>query len=151
MKTLIYKNILPLFSAAILLVFALNCTEEKSTSNNIEIDGIAHQDIRGECLNRPATPNPVFGHLVLEVQGDNLQIQHLNAYYNCCIGYAVNYRIDNFNITAAELDTAFSGCFCECYFNLKSTLFDLQSGLYTVTLIGIPGDTVGIDTVTVGG
>ena len=136
---------------AILMIFAFNCAKEKNPSNNTEIEGLAHQDIRGDCLNQPATPDPVFGYMVLEVQGNDLQIQHLDAYYNCCIGYAVDYHIDNFNITAAEMDTAFSPCFCECYFNLKSTVFDLDNGLYTVTLIGIGGDTVGTDTVTVSG
>lgn len=151
MKTLNFKNKLLLLGVVILLVFAFNCTDDKTTSNNTEIEGLAHQDIRGDCLNQPATPDQVFGYMVLEVQGNDLQIQHLDAYYNCCIEYAVNYSIENFNITANETDIAASPCFCECYFNLKSTLFDLDNGLYTVTLIGIGGDTVGTDTVTVSG
>ena len=151
MKKSLFKNPMLLFSMAILVVFAFNCTEEKATSNNTDTDGYTHLDLRGECLERPTTPDPVYGYMVLEANGNDLEIQHLDAYYNCCIGYAVDYQIENFNITAAEQDTAFSGCFCECYFNLKSTLFDLPGGLYTVTLLGIGGDTVGTDTVTVGG
>ncbi|UCC80777.1 MAG: hypothetical protein JSW64_05310 [Candidatus Zixiibacteriota bacterium] len=151
MKTVNFKYNLPISLLAILLILAFNCTKEKTTSNDAEIEGLIHQDIRGDCLSRPASPDPVFGYMVLEVQGNDLQIQHLDAYYNCCIEYAVNYQIDNFNITATETDIAASPCFCECFFNLKSTVFDLQSGLYTVTLIGIGGDTVGTDTVTVGG
>lgn len=151
MKSNFLKNRALLLSIAILMIFAINCTEEKGTSNNGGIEELAHQDIQGDCLNQPATPDPVFGYMVLEAQGNDLQIQHLDAYYNCCIEYAVDYQIDNFSITANETDIANNPCFCECYFNLKSTLFDLPGGLYTVTLIDIGGDTVGTDTVTVGG
>jgi hypothetical protein len=151
MKESLFKNLMLLFSLAILMVFAFNCTEEKATSDDPEIEGYTHLDLRGDCVERSDSPDPVYGYMVLEANGNDLEIQHLDAYYNCCIGYAVDYQIENFNITAAELDTAFSGCFCECYFNLKSTLFDLPSGFYTVTLLGIGGDTVGVDTVTVGG
>jgi hypothetical protein len=95
-------------------------------------------------------PHPLYPYMVLEAQGKDLRIHHINAYYQCCIFYTVEYAIDNFDITAAESDSG-PLCDCLCYFNLKSTVYDLKSGLYNVTLIGIRGDTVGIDTITVGG
>jgi len=149
------KNIL--MNLPILLIFTLmmtlpySCTEDKSPSSNNGIEELAHQDIQSECLNQPATPDQVFGYMVLEVQGNDLEIQHLDAYYNCCIEYAVNYQIENFDIIAYENDAANTPCFCDCYFNLKSTLFDLPGGLYTVTLIDMEGNTVDTDTVSVGG
>jgi hypothetical protein len=146
-----FRNYLILLATGIFLFFSFGCDGDKNLSNNAGIEELTHQDIQSDCLNQPESQDPVFGFMVLEVQGNDLQIQHLDAYYNCCIEYEVDYQIENFSITASETDIAASPCFCECYFNLKSTLFDLPNGLYTVTLIGIGGDTVGIDTVTVGG
>ena len=146
-----FMNLLILLIFTFIMILPYSCTKDKNPSSNTGIEELAHQDIQSECLNRPATPDPVFGYMVLEVQGNDLEIQHLDAYYNCCIEYAVNYQIGNFEITANEFDVANNPCFCECYFNLKSTLFSLPDGLYTVTLIDMEGDTVGIDTVSVGG
>jgi len=146
-----FINLPILLIFAVMMTMPYSCTEDKNTSSNNGIEELAHQDIQSECLNRPATPEPVSGYMVLEVQGNDLEIQHLDAYYNCCIEYAVNYQIEDFDITAYESDAANTPCFCECYFNLKSTLFDLPNGLYTVTLIDMEGNTVGADTVSVGG
>ncbi|UCE65866.1 MAG: hypothetical protein JSU85_13555 [Candidatus Zixiibacteriota bacterium] len=132
------------------MVLLYNCSREKTTSNNAGIDDIAHQDLQSDCLNRPDTPDPAFGHMVLEAQGNDLHIRHIDSYYQCCLLYTVKYSIDNFDITASESDTG-SLCDCYCHFNLKSIVYDLKSGLYNVALIGIRGDTVGIDTITVGG
>jgi len=146
-----FMNLPILLIFTFIMILPYSCTEDKNPSNNNGIEELAHQDIQSECLNQPASPDPVFGYMVLEVQGNDLEIQHLDAYYNCCIEYAVNYQIEDFDITAYESDAANTPCFCECYFNLKSTLFDLPNGLYTVNLIDMEGNTVGTDTVSVGG
>jgi hypothetical protein len=62
----------------------------------------------------------------------------------------VDYDIGEFGTTAAESDTG-PPADCICYFNLESVLHDLEDGEYQVLLIGIAGDTVGIDTVVVPG
>ncbi|MHA2344772.1 MAG: hypothetical protein ACXADW_23195 [Candidatus Hodarchaeales archaeon] len=126
MKKTNFRNYLILLATGIFLFFSFGCDGDKNLSNNAGIEELTHQDIQSDCLNQPESQDPVFG-------------------------FEVDYQIENFSITASETDIAASPCFCECYFNLKSTLFDLPNGLYTVTLIGIGGDTVGIDTVTVGG
>lgn len=151
MRKIRFKDYLILSVVVSFMMLAGSCTEDKNPSSNSGIEELAHQDIQSECLNQPAISDPVFGYMVLEVQGNDLEIQHLDAFYNCCIEYAVNYQIENFDITAYESDAANTPCFCDCYFNLKSTLFHLPEGLYTVTLIDMEGNTVGSDTVTVGG
>lgn len=142
-----FRDYLILLIVASFLMLPCSCTEDKNPSG---IEGPAHQDSKSDCQNQPSTPDPVSGYLVLETMGNDLIIQHLNAFYNCCIEYAVDYQIENFDITAHETDTANTPCFCDCYFNLKSILFDMPEGLYTVTLIDMGGDTVGTDTVRVG-
>ncbi|UCE65867.1 MAG: hypothetical protein JSU85_13560 [Candidatus Zixiibacteriota bacterium] len=151
MKTLKYKNRILLPVIAIFAIWAVNCSKDDKTSGPHDNDGIVHLDIRGDCLNVPSSAQADSGYMVLEAVGNDLHIHHMDAYYNCCIAYAVDYRIDNFDIAASELDTADSPCYCDCYFNLESILYNLDHGLYNVALIGIHGDTVGIDTVTVGG
>ena len=143
-----FRDYLIFLIAALFMMLPCSCTEDKNPSG---IEGPAHQDSRSDCQNQPSTPDPVRGYLVLETMENDLIIRHLDAFYNCCIEYAVDYQIENFDITAYETDPANTPCFCNCYFDLKSILFDLPEGLYTVTLIGIGGETVDTDTVTVGG
>jgi hypothetical protein len=150
MNSIKYGRGISLFVIAVFMIFANNCSNNSNTSNPPD-DGTAHLDIRGDCLNILSSAQSDSGYMILEVRGNDLHIHHMNAYYNCCIAYAVNYHIDNLDITATEIDTASSLCYCDCYFNLESILYDLSQGLYNVALIGIFGDTVGIDTVTVGG
>ena len=88
------------------------------------------------------------GYLYTEVLGNDLHLHHINAFYQCCLEYAVDYQINGFNITATEADTGMP-CDCMCYFNLESILYDLENGVYVVCLIDAMGNTVGVDTVTV--
>ena len=127
------------------LMAAMHCSREKPG----EVDTIAHEDIRGDCLGLMRSPEADSGNLVLEVSGNNLHIQHVNAYYQCCLEYAVDYDIQSYDITALEMDEG-DICLCDCFFNLESILYDLSDGMYTVTLIGISGSTVGVDSAYVG-
>jgi hypothetical protein len=88
------------------------------------------------------------GTMYAEVLGNDLHVHHLDAYYQCCLGYLVEYEIDGSNITAVESDTGMP-CDCYCYFNLETVLYDLENGEYTVTLVGIDGEIVGVQTVVV--
>jgi hypothetical protein len=136
---------------AIFAIWLADCSTNEKTSNPPGADEIAHLDIRGDCLNLLSSAQADSGVMILDVCGNDLHIHHVGAFYNCCIAYAVDYEIDNYNITVSESDTAYSHCLCDCYFNLKTILYGLDDGHYNVALIGIYGDTVGIDTVTVGG
>lgn len=90
-----------------------------------------------------------LGTMYAEVLGNDLYIHHLDAEYQCCLGYLVEFEIGNGNfITATEADTG-DQCDCICQFDLTSVLYDLEDGEYVVTLIGIYGDPIGVDTVVV--
>jgi myo-inositol-hexaphosphate 3-phosphohydrolase len=110
---------------------------------------IRHVEIEGECLGGPISTVQDSGYMVLEVDGNDIHILHYDAYYNCGLEYVVHYTIHDFAITALE-DNVGIPAFCNCYFDLESIVYDLIAGMYTVTLIGIHGDTVGVDSAWVG-
>lgn len=150
MKLTASKNLMILPLIALLAIWAANCSKDDKSSNPNDSNGIAHLDLRGDCMGHISAAETDSGYMVLEVDGNDLHIHHMDAYYNCCFDYMVDYRIENFNITASEADIGDMHCLCDCYFNLSSILYDLDGGCYSVTLIGIYGDTVGVDTVSIG-
>jgi hypothetical protein len=112
------------------------------------VRGYRHNDIRGDCLGRTILDDTSY--MSLEVIGDDLHIHHVNVSYQCCLEYLVEYQIAGNDITAIEHDIGLP-CDCDCLFNLETVLNDLSPGVYHLTLIGINGNTVGSDTVSVGG
>jgi len=106
-----------------------------------------HQEIRGECLMTDGTDSDT-SYMILEVLGGALYIHHVNASYQCCLEYVVHYEITDNHITAREDDVGME-CDCICPFNLTSVLYNLPEGEYVVELVGIYGNTIGIDTVEI--
>jgi len=101
-----------------------------------------------DCLDEPDGDNYMY----VEMIGGDLHVFHINAYYNCCLEYRVEFVIDGNNIFAYEYDDG-EWCHCDCYFNLESVLYGLpllEYAPYTVTLFGIDGEPVGTDTVEPG-
>ncbi len=131
------------------LVALHGCSRKGPGEVSSESAEYSHEEIRGDCLDNRLFGGEAAGSLILEVHGNDLHIIHADAYYQCCLEYLVEYEIDDFDVTASEFDTG-SFCYCYCFFNLRSILHDLDEGLYTVTLIGIEGDTVGVDSAYVG-
>jgi hypothetical protein len=130
-----------------------------------------HRDSSGGCLSIPTSANTLrpgaamatrqsaclsdsvlfgsFGTMHAELIAGVLHVYHVGAYYQCCLGYSVMYQRDGDHITAMESDTN-PQCDCYCYFDLESTwpLNDpYGNGDWIITLIGIAGDTVGVDTI----
>jgi hypothetical protein len=82
------------------------------------------------------------GKLRIEVIGNDAHVYHDDAYYQCCLGYFVNYNLSGDVITGFEADTG-SECDCICWFDLESIIYNLNEGSYTLVLVGIYGDTIG--------
>lgn len=117
--------------------------------------GCSHQEYSSGCLGATGkvdggsqVAGADEGYLYLEVWGNDLHVYHIGAYYQCCLEYQVDYVVDGFDITATESDI---GDLCDCYcdFDLESVLYDLEDGEYVVSLIGIEGDTVGVQSIVV--
>jgi hypothetical protein len=145
----VYRIALLLLATTVFAIFATNCSSDNKTSNP-RSNGTVHIDIQSDCLDHLLSTVSDSGYMVLEAVGNDLHIYHFDAYCNCCLEYAVDYQIEDFNIIASESDTG-GLCDCYCHFNLRSVVYDLKKGLYNVTLIGIEGDTIGIDTISVTG
>ncbi len=109
---------------------------------------IHHQETQSGCLSyaKDDPTDTVF----FEILGNDLYTYHRNAYYNCGLAYLVDYEVSDFTIRATEADTGMPAD-CICYFNLKSVLYDLPDGEYTVTLVDIYGVEIGWDTVVIDG
>jgi len=87
-----------------------------------------------------------------EMHGNELHVYHYDVEYNCCIIYDVTYSIEGSAITVYEYDRQTDPCLCLCYFNLESVYSGLPAGGhddFVVTLIGVYGDTIGVDTIPV--
>jgi len=107
--------------------------------------------LSSECLDENANNGDSTEYMWVELIGNDLHVHHINAYYQCCLEYAVTFDINGYEITACETDTG-DLCDCLCYFNLESVLPDIYIGIpceFIVTLIGIYGDTVGVDTLVI--
>ncbi len=111
--------------------------------------GLASSVTQSECLeNRRRSDS---GYMWIELIGNDLHVHHMNAWYQCCLVYDVTYEVDGYDITAYEADLG-ELCDCYCHSNLESVLPDLMISEpceYVVTLIGIEGDTVGVDTLVI--
>jgi len=104
------------------------------------------------CLT--VAPDDSAEYMFVELVGRDLHVHHVNAYYQCCLGYAATFEIDGRSVTVQEADTSFFPCPCMCYFNLEAILPGFaaaEPGEYAVTLVGLEGDTVGADTLVIGG
>ncbi|MCK4605983.1 MAG: hypothetical protein KAU35_01680 [candidate division Zixibacteria bacterium] len=116
-----------------------------------------HTDIGGTCVPDSAAKTGVphaaasdDGYLYLEVVGNDLHVHHFQAFYQCCLFYAVDWNQSGNHLVGFEADTGMP-CDCICPFNLKSIVHDLEPGEYVVTLVGIYGNVIGIDTAVIGG
>ncbi len=135
-----------------------------------------HDDIIGSCLGNTwvadsgntapslatssgcltSMPMDTFEYMYAEFIGNNLHIYHNNAFYNCCLEYQVAFELipqsDGLHIIATEQDFG-PPCDCLCFFNLESVVNDLdisQESTFYITLIGLEGNIVGVDTVKMG-
>jgi len=106
-----------------------------------------HTDISGGCL-RGENDGPSTRGMYIEAEGNSIHVYHPGAFYQCCLMYEVQYYQYENHFLGYETDT---GDLCDCYcpFNLESVIQDLSPGEYVVTLFGIEGDFIGIDTAVV--
>ncbi len=101
-----------------------------------------HQEALAECAGTPDSAKGGKGTLRLEVSGNDVNVYHDDAYYQCCLGYLVEYTMLGQEIHGVERDTA-AECDCYCPFDLHSAINDLAHGQYHLTLYGVEGGIVG--------
>ena len=111
-----------------------------------------HLESSSGCLPQMAgmSDSRADGYMFVEVVNGVMRVRHIEAFYQCCLEYTVDWNLAGQTLTGFERDTGFE-CDCICYFNLNSEIEGLDQGEYTVVLMGIYGDTVGVQTVTING
>lgn len=111
--------------------------------------GCLHRETTGVCMMMKDFGDS--GVVYIDVLGNDLHITHLQAFYQCCLGFIIDYSFDGNTITAQEADSG-DLCDCYCYFDkLESFYYDLDDGDYTVIVIGIEGDTMAVEDIVING
>ncbi|HEQ99886.1 MAG TPA: hypothetical protein ENO22_11165 [candidate division Zixibacteria bacterium] len=135
---------------------AVNVSDAVTIINYIFLDGSGplsndciHLEKTGSCLERDLAPDS--GYVYIEVLGNDLHVHHMDAYYQCCLEFFMEYSFEESIITAQETDIG-DPCDCICYFDsLRSVYYDLDDGQYTVIVLGIYGDTMAVEEIVVDG
>ncbi len=68
------------------------------------------------------------------VSHDTVFVYHDSAFYNCCPKFAYQVEHSGDTLDFIEADTASTGCFCMCYFNLRTSAAGVAPGTYTARL-----------------
>jgi hypothetical protein len=102
--------------------------------------------IKGTCKQMPTYPDP--DSIIITVSGRNVTVLHADAFYNCCYEITtevvqVDYDINIYEHTSGE------PCYCMCYWDVSTTIYDLLPGTYTISVYNADGEYVGGGTVTV--
>ena len=74
------------------------------------------------------------GTVRFEVSHDTVFVYHDSAFYNCCAKFAYQVEQNGYSLDFIEADTASTGCFCMCYFNLQTSAAGVAPGTYIARL-----------------
>ncbi|MBN1945221.1 MAG: hypothetical protein JW797_06060 [Bradymonadales bacterium] len=104
------------------------------------VDGTTGERYGDDIPVTVAAPEPVFG-----AQGGpgRIDLWHDNAVHTCCVDVAMQYALDNGQVTVWEVESG-AHCDCICSYDLDASIKGLAAGIYTVTLLDGPaGQPVG--------
>jgi hypothetical protein len=96
---------------------------------------------KGGCKASPTYPEP--NTIIITVSGNDVTVQHIDAYYNCCLTPVTEVVQEGFVINLYEHETGENPCYCLCYFDLETTVYDLPSGTYTINVYDAEGAYIG--------
>jgi hypothetical protein len=98
------------------------------------------------CHDNPADPD--LDEVIITVSGNDIIVLHRDAFYNCCYTIWVEL-VQEDNVFSLYEHESGTPCFCMCYFDITTTIYDLQSGTYTINVYNAEGEFVGGGTVTI--
>ena len=102
--------------------------------------------VKGDCKDAPSYPEP--DEILITVSGHDITVLHADAHYNCCFNITTEVVQADFVIDLYE-HTSGMECDCLCYFDLSTTIYDLEAGTYTVNVYDADGEYVGGGTATI--
>jgi len=103
---------------------------------------------KGGCKGSPTYPES--DSIIITVSGHNVTVLHVDAFYNCCY-HITTELVQTGNVINLYEHTSGTPCFCMCYFDLPTTVYDLPPGTYTINVYNADGQYVGGGTATIGG
>jgi hypothetical protein len=139
------KKILVAFVLFSLLFLCLSQIEGKNMKP-IPLGTPEYTTSHSPCHDNPADSDP--DEVIITVSGNDVIVLHKDAFYNCCYTIWVDLVQEGnvFNLYEHESGTP---CFCMCYFDITTTIYDLQPGTYTINVYNAEGEYVGGGTITV--
>jgi len=102
--------------------------------------------LQSGCHDTPTYPEP--DSIIITVSGNDIIVRHIDAFYNCCFEISVEVVQDG-NVFNLYEHTSGEPCYCMCYFDITTTIYDLEPGTYTINVYNAEGEYVGGGTVTV--
>jgi hypothetical protein len=105
--------------------------------------------IKGDCTEEPTYPEP--DSIIITVNGNNITVMHADALYNCCLNIDTEVVQQGFVINLYEDEWGEDPCYCLCYYDLETTVYDLLPGTYTINVYNDQGEYVGGGTATIEG
>ena len=107
----------------------------------------ANHLIKGDCTDTPTYPDP--DSIIITVSGHNITVLHADAFYNCCLTITTDVAQEGYVINLYEHESGDDPCYCLCYYDLETTIYDLEAGTYTISVYNADGEYVGGGTATI--
>ncbi len=101
---------------------------------------------QSDCFDNPTYPDP--DSIIITVSGNDIVVLHKDAFYNCCFEISAEVVQDDNVFDLYESESG-DPCYCMCYFDITTTIYDLDPGTYTINVYNAEGEYVGGGTVTV--
>lgn len=133
-KTLAVVVLLVLFVLAASLVQA-------GMREAVPIKKPANHLSKGECKDSPTYSDPDSIEII--VSGNDITVFHFDAFYNCCLTVTTEVAQDGYVINLHEHEFGDDPCYCLCYYDLETTIYDLEAGTYTISVYDADGEYVG--------
>lgn len=96
---------------------------------------------KGDCKQSPTYPVP--DNIIITVSGNDVTVLHADAYYNCCLNISTQVQQEGYAINLYEDEWGDNPCYCLCYYDLETTIYDLEPGTYTISVYNDQGQYVG--------
>lgn len=90
-----------------------------------------------------AAPDTLEDSILVWSHGDTAWVMHKNAFYNCCSIIKTRLERTPEGFDLYEYDIATDWCFCVCYFDLTTTIYELSPGGYIIRVFDTAGELVG--------
>lgn len=100
----------------------------------------ANSLIKGDCKDSPTYPDP--DNIIITVSGNDITVLHADAFYNCCLTITTEVVQEGYAINLYESESG-DPCYCMCYYDLETTIYDLEAGTYTISVYNANGEYVG--------